>query len=131
MKRSFLSLAFILLVGSCAKKKDDVIALSPKQKAILGKWRQSEIYAPGSVVNSLTDCEKNFNTIFDFRTDGKCYVHSPGNCVPQRHSSYAMSADGEILVIEGKIYYVNKLESNLLEFYEFPLQVGTKQIWRR
>jgi hypothetical protein len=127
----FCFLATIAIV-SC-KKKEDVIAITAKQKELLGRWKQAEVYqpAPNNTQNILTPCEVANNTIFEFRSDGRCYVSSPGNCVPTRDTPYAFSAGGELLVIEGILYYVETLNQTDLIFYSEPNRQGFKQIWKR
>lgn len=128
-KNLLLFFISLLLMYSCGK--DDVLELSAKQKLLLGKWRQAEMYAPGSTVNELPPCEQDNNTIFEFRSDGICYVNNPAGCVGSRNNPYAISADGSLLVIEGLLYYIVQLDNEVLEFSMNPDGGGYRQIWYR
>ncbi len=98
---------------------------------MLGKWKQTALYAPGNDTNLLSECERESNTIFNFRSAGKCAVASPANCVPHRVSSYALSADGQIFAFEGIFYYVYKLNATEFEFSLEPEGAGYRQVWVR
>lgn len=128
-KNLFVFLSALLFVYSCGK--DDVLELSAKQKLLLGKWRQAEMYAPGSTVNELPPCEQENNTIFEFRADGMCHVSNPAECVGSRTNPYAISADGSLLVIEGLLYYIVELNNEVLDFSMNPDGGGYRQIWYR
>ncbi len=128
-KNLFVFLSALLFLNSCGK--DDVLELSAKQKLLLGKLRQAEMYAPGGTVNELQPCEQENNTIFEFRTDGICYVSNPAGCVDPRNNPYAISADGSLLVIEGLLYYIVQLDNEVLEFSMNPDGGGYRQIWYR
>lgn len=131
-KYALLSVAFLFLalfVG--CKKKEDVIAISEKQKLLLGKWQQAEIYEPNGTTNSLSPCELANNTIFEFKSDGKCNISSAGNCVTSRTSAYAFSAGGELFALEGFFYYVQSLDANEFKFSSGPNGTGFRQVWNR
>lgn len=136
MKRNLLFFLVALMVAISCKKKEDVPTLSEKQRLILGKWQQLEVIdinAGGT--NILGPCEVANPTVFEFRTDGKCYVSSPNNSCfndPNRNSPYAISADGTIIVIEGLLYNIETLTST-----EFIFTFGNRnnpsfrQKWRK
>lgn len=131
MKKIGLFAFAILLAVSC-KKKEDVIALTEKQKLILGKWQQIEVIdINANNTNVLGPCETANPTIFEFKTDGKCYVSSPNNACfnnPNRVSPYAISADGSIIVIEGLLYQIQKLDKT--EFiFTFGSPASFRQKW--
>ncbi|GAB4135137.1 MAG: hypothetical protein OHK0045_14190 [Raineya sp.] len=131
MKRSAILILSLFCFLAACKKKEEVIAISAKQKELLGKWRQTEVYEPNGTTNLLTPCELANNTTFEFRKDGRCYVSSPGNCVATRDNPYAISVEGNILAIDGVLYYVDVLNSTDLVFYSQINRQGFKQVWKR
>jgi hypothetical protein len=122
-------LLFTALLLSC-KKKEDVIAISEKQKLLLGKWQQAEIYEPNGT-NILPPCESANNTIFEFKSDGKCNISSAGACTTNRTSAYAFSAGGELFALEGFFYYVQLLDANEFRFSSGSGGTGFRQVWKR
>ncbi len=127
-----ISFALLSLLFSC-KKKEEVPALSEKQRLILGKWKQNQVILVSSGENVLSDCEKNNPTIFEFRTDGKCYVSNSACSIESRINPYAISADGTIIVIEGVIYNIETLTNT---DFTFTLNSSTgspvvRQNWKK
>jgi hypothetical protein len=100
----------------------------------LGKWQQLEVIDINANNNNvLGPCEIANPTIFEFKTDGKCYVTSPNNACfnnPNRVSPYAISADGSIIVIEGLLYNIQKLDNQELIF-TFGSPATFRQKWRK
>lgn len=131
MSKNILLVAFsmLFLVLSC-KKKEDVTPITEKQKIFLGKWQQKEVYNPDGN-NVLSPCEVANPTVFEFRSDGKCNISSPNNCVMARESAYALSGDGTIFAIEGVFYYVDVLNNSEFVFYSGANRTGFKQIWKK
>lgn len=130
-KLAFLTAVIVLTFASC-KKKEDVPALSEKQRLVLGKWKQVEVMNLLTNQNELSPCEVANPTIFEFKTDGKCYVSSPGNCVASRSDSYAISADGQIIAIEGFLYNIETLNNTDFIFtYGSRNNPTYRQKWRK
>lgn len=125
-----LLVLFVLALAGC-KKKEDVIPISEKQKLVLGKWRQAEVYAPNGSINILESCEQTNNTVFELKSNGKCDISSAGNCVSSRTTTYAFSADGEVFAIDGFFYYVQSLDNDELRFSSEINGAGFRQVWKR
>lgn len=131
--KTFISLAVLLLLFSC-KKKEDVPALSEKQRLILGKWKQTEVRLISSGNNILSSCEQENPTVFEFKTDGQCYVSNNACSMESRNNPYAISADGTIIVIEGLVYNIETLNNtdfifNWRENASNPPVI--RQIWKK
>lgn len=97
----------------------------------MGRWQQAEIYEPNGNTNILSSCEIANNTVFEFKSDGKCDIKNAGNCVANRTSTYALSAGGDIFAIEGFFYYVQLLDANEFRFSTEANGAGYKQVWKR
>ncbi|MDW8297477.1 MAG: hypothetical protein RMJ97_11405, partial [Raineya sp.] len=113
--------------------KEDVPTLSEKQRLILGKWQQLEVRNLITGQNELGPCQVANPTVFEFKTDGKCYASSPGGCFQGTSiTPYAISADGSIIVIEDLLYYIETLNNT-----EFVFTFGSRtnpsyrQKWRK
>jgi hypothetical protein len=128
-----LAIALIAMAFSCSDDSEE-FTFSAKQRLLLGKWSQAEVYPPGSDVNALSPCERETNTIFDFRKDGTCFISNAADCTPARTSEYALSYNGNIFAIEGVFYNVYSLTDSVFFFGVAAFENNTenwRQVWRR